>query len=194
MAVDGRIRVSLAASHDDYVSCLLIRSAVYVGEEGRKLGDEIDGNDPAGAHMIAHVDGEPAGTMRIRYFAGFAVLERMAILKPYRRGRFGARGVAWELGEHAFSFCREKGYERFYGSARDGLVDFWRRFAPEGATFEPIPGAGYRNGGMTGHPMEGHAPPLPGAVTELADHVLLNGRESAIDRRTAMRRAGGMRA
>jgi len=173
-----RVEVKVVDSNDELMLSLMIRSAVYVGEDGRLLTEEADGNDFSATHVIARVDGKPAGTVRIRYFGDFAILERMAVLKPYRLKRFGSRGVAWELGEYAFQFCRLKGYTRFYGLAREGLVDFWRRFAPDGATFEPIPGAVVFNGEMRGFPMDGFAPPLPYAVSGMDDHAVLKRRES----------------
>ena len=174
------VEIKVVDSHDEFLWALMIRSAVFVGEDGRTLTDEADGNDFGATHVLARVHGKPAGAIRIRYFGQFAVLERMAVLKPYRAKRFNCRGVAWELGEFAFNFCRLKGYTRFYGQAREGLVGFWKRFAPEGATFEPIPGAYLVTAGLPCYPMEGSAPPLPNAVTGMDDHVLLKSREASL--------------
>lgn len=176
---DGkRVTVKVATCSDDVITCLLIRAAVFVGEDGCLIHEEADGNDFGSTHVIGYVDGQPAGTMRIRYFGGFAVLERMAVLRQYRKHRYGSRGVAWEVGEFAFNFARIKGYTGFYGLARDGLVDFWKRFAPEGAEFSPIPGATLVAKGIVGHPMEGSAPPLSGAVSGMGRHDLLKKREA----------------
>lgn len=175
-----RVEVKVVDSHDEMMLSLMIRSAVYVGEDGRLLMEEVDGNDLNSTHVIARVDGVPAGTLRIRYFGGFAIIERLAVLKPYRLKRFNCRGVAWELGVYAFEFCRLKGYTRFYGLARDGLVDFWRRFAPAGCSFEPIPGVIVPYGEMLAYPMEGTAPLLPHAITDTRDFETLKARESAL--------------
>jgi len=173
-----RVEVKVVDSHDELMLALMIRAAVFVGEDGRLLMEEVDGNDLAATHVIARVDGEPAGAMRIRYFGEFAVLERMAVLKPYRLKRFNCRGVAWEVGEYAFEFCRLKGYTKFYGLAREGLVDFWRRFAPPGATFEPMRGETVQYGHMLTYPMEGKAPPLAHGIRAPRDHAVLKSRES----------------
>jgi len=175
-----RVEVKVVDTHDELMLSLMIRAAVYVGEDGRLLMQEVDGNDLNATHVIARVDGVPAGTMRIRYFGEFAMLERLAVLKPYRLKRFGCRGVAWETGEYAFQFCRLKGYTKFYGLARDGLVDFWKRFAPEGATFEPMPGEVVPYGDLIGIPMEGTAPPLSHGIKGNRDHAALKARESSL--------------
>lgn len=181
----SRVSVRIAQSQEDLLWAMMIRAAVYVGEDGCAITDEADGNDFGATHVIGTVDGRPVGTIRIRYFGGFAVLERMAVLKEFRAKRFGSRGVAWEIGEFAFQFCRLKGYTRFYGHARDGLVDFWRKFAPPGATFEPIEGAEVSYRGMTGYPMSGRAPMLNGAIGDVdsitgAEHMLVRSREASL--------------
>lgn len=187
-----RVTVRVANSSDDVITCLLIRAAVFIGEDGCLLHEEADGNDFGATHVIGYVDGQPAGTMRIRYFGSFAILERMAVLRQYRKHRFGTRGIAWEIGEFAFNFCRVKGYTDFYGLARDGLVEFWKKFAPEGAEFHPIPGATLVSKGIIGHPMEGSAPVLPGAVTSVRQTGLLKKRES--DLPTAILEAANQQA
>jgi len=176
----SRIKVTVVTDHHDMLSAIMIRSAVYVGEYGVPLSIESDGNDFTATHLLAKVDGSPAGTMRIRYFKDIAVLERMAILKDYRMKRYGCRGVAWELGAFAFHFCRVKGYTKFYGTARDGLVGFWQRFAPEGAEFVPIPDAEKSWADIRIHPMEGSAPPLPGSVDGYGRLDLLSCPESEL--------------
>ena len=46
--------------------------------------EEFDGNDYTASHLMLYVDGEPAASMRVRWFATFAKLERAIILKRYR--------------------------------------------------------------------------------------------------------------
>jgi len=177
-SVNKRVEVRVASSSDDVITCMMIRAAVFIGEDGCPLHEEADGNDFGATHIIGFVDGHPAGTMRIRYFGSFAILERMAVLKQYRKHRYGTRGIAWEVGEFAFNFCRVKGYTGFYGLARDGLVEFWKKFAPDGAEFHPIPGATIVSKGIIGHPMEGSAPPLPGAVASVMETAMLKKKEA----------------
>ncbi len=78
------ITVDIARSFDDLIKAIAIRFAVYIGESGWSLSEEWDGNDFAGTHMIAYVDGQPAGSIRIRYFGDFAKCERLAVLPQYR--------------------------------------------------------------------------------------------------------------
>jgi predicted GNAT family N-acyltransferase len=67
---------------------LAIRRAVFVVEQGVSEGQEFDGRDAEAEHLLALLDGEPVGTMRLRLFdhARIAKIERVAVL-PDSRGR-----------------------------------------------------------------------------------------------------------
>ncbi len=84
------VTVEVVRSMDEMTRVIAIRGAVYMGEQRCPFEEEFDGNDFSATHLICHKDGEPVGCMRIRYFAGFAKLERLAV-------RCGSRAVssAW---------------------------------------------------------------------------------------------------
>jgi len=75
------------------------------------------------AHLIGYVGKEPAGCIRIRYFADFAKIERLAVRKEFRTTR-----LSFQLVHAAIELCRMKGYRRLYGHAQKRLVNFWSRF------------------------------------------------------------------
>jgi len=162
-----RVTLHVADNHQDMNFALMVRVAVYVGEIGIPLDVAIDGNDFCATHIIAKVDGKPVGSMRLRFFDGVAIMERLAILKEARLKRYGGRGVAWELGEFAVNFCRLKGYTKFFGVSRDNMVEFWKKFAPKDAEFRLIEGAEVEYAGRISFPMEGDAPELPHAAKGL---------------------------
>ena len=99
-----------------------IRSAVFIGEQKCPYDEEFDGNDFTATHLVGYVDGEPAGCLRIRYFADFAKLERLAV-----RNEFRSAGLARHLVEAGVAFCSAKGYVRMSTYAQKRLVGFWRR-------------------------------------------------------------------
>ena len=105
---------------DEMLKVFAIRSAVYFEEEQCPFGEEFDGNDFAGTHLLASIDGEPAGCLRVRYFAEFAKIERVAVLKRFRN-----RGLGRKLVTAAIALCRAKGYARAYAHARHSLLSFW---------------------------------------------------------------------
>lgn len=176
----NRVTLHVADNHHDMNYAMMVRVAVYVGEIGIPLDAAIDGNDFCATHIIAKVDGKPVGSMRLRFFDGVAIMERLAILKDARLKRYGSRGVAWELGEFAVNFCRLKGYTKFFGVSRDNMVEFWKKFAPKDAEFKLIEGAEVEYAGRISYPMEGDAPELPQAARGLSKIDYLMATEATL--------------
>jgi predicted GNAT family N-acyltransferase len=124
---DGRtgreIAVTVARSFDDLARVISVRSAVYLSEQECPYDEEFDGNDLVATNLIGYVGKEPAGCLRIRYFADFAKLERLAVRREFRNTR-----LSFQLVRAAIELCRVKGYRRMYGHAQKRLVNFWARF------------------------------------------------------------------
>lgn len=116
-------RISIARSFEDMFKVLSIRSATYLAEQFCYFREEFDGNDFCATHFLGHVDGDPAGCVRVRFFAGFAKIERLAVRSEYRNSR-----LAFALARRAVDHCRMKGYRTIYGHSRADLVRFWRIF------------------------------------------------------------------
>ncbi len=115
------LSVALARGFDDLMRICAIRGATYVAEQNCPLGEEFDGNDLMATHLIGYVGDEPAGCLRIRYFADFAKIERLAVRHEYRTTK-----LAFRLARAGAELCRMKGYRRLYGHARKELVRFWQ--------------------------------------------------------------------
>jgi predicted GNAT family N-acyltransferase len=122
-AAAGEIGITLARTFEDLVRVAAVRSAVYIGEQECPYEEEFDGNDLAATHLLGYVGQEPAGCLRIRYFADFAKIERLAI-----RGEFRKTRTAFQLVRAAFRLCQKKGYTKIYGHSQKRLVNFWGRF------------------------------------------------------------------
>jgi len=117
------ISVSIARSLDELMQVVSIRSLVYMGEQICPYDEEFDGNDFNGAtHLIARIGLEPVGVVRLRWFAGFAKLERFAILRDHRGGN-----VARALFQAAYELAARKGYRRVLGYIQARLAPFMRR-------------------------------------------------------------------
>jgi predicted GNAT family N-acyltransferase len=125
------ISVTVARTFEDLMRVASLRSAVYIGEQECPYEEEFDGNDLTATHLIGYVGNEPAGCMRIRYFADFAKIERLAVRKEFRHTR-----LAFQVVRAGIKLCQMKGYRRLYGHSQKRLVNFWSRFG-----FRPIEGA-----------------------------------------------------
>lgn len=115
--------VRVARSWEDMAQVMSIRSATYMAEQFCHYSEEFDGNDFCATHMLGTVADDAAGCIRIRFFADFAKVERLAVRSEYRNSR-----LAFELVRAAIRHCELKGYRRLYGHSRSDLVRFWRIF------------------------------------------------------------------
>jgi predicted GNAT family N-acyltransferase len=128
-AKTNELSVKTVHSVDDLNRVFAIRSAVYMAEQECPYEEEFDGNDFSSTHLLGFVGNEPAGCLRIRSFADFAKIERLAVRKEFRKTR-----LAFELVRSGITLCRKKGYRRLYGHSQKRLASFWGRFG-----FKPIP-------------------------------------------------------
>lgn len=104
------------------MQCYALRAAVYMGEQHCPYWEEFDGNDYTATHLVLYVDGEPAGAMRLRWFASFAKFERAVILKRYR-----SYGLFLPFVEWAKDFARKKGYAKAYLHSQHRLWEIMSR-------------------------------------------------------------------
>lgn len=119
----GQIGITVVHRLDDLFKVLSVRAATYVVEQDCPHAEEFDGNDFTATHLLGYVGNEPAGCLRIRYFAEFAKLERLAVI-----GRFRNSHLAFQLIKAGIAFCGAKGYRKLYGHAEPRVVRLWRRF------------------------------------------------------------------
>jgi predicted GNAT family N-acyltransferase len=121
---DGKaISIRVAASLSDLMQLIAIRAAVYLSEQTCPYDEEFDRNDFCAMHLIGYIGDEPAACIRIRFFADFAKLERLAVRHEFRRTT-----LAFDMVRAGIQLSRLKGYTRIYGHAQDRLVPFWKRF------------------------------------------------------------------
>jgi predicted GNAT family N-acyltransferase len=115
--------VRAVRSMDDMCKVFAVRSATYIAEQLCLYDEEFDGNDFCATHLLGYVGNDPAGCIRIRYFATFAKIERLAVRIEYRNSR-----LAFTLARKAIDHCRTKGFTKIYGHSRIDLLRFWRMF------------------------------------------------------------------
>jgi len=85
------IAISEPRSPTEIEHARAIRRRVFVAEQGIGEALEFDAQDDQARHLLASVDGEPAGTLRVRLLEGgrVAKIERVAVLAAQRRHRVG---------------------------------------------------------------------------------------------------------
>jgi predicted GNAT family N-acyltransferase len=117
---DQDVSITVVRSIEDFMRVVAVRSATFVAEQDCPYEEEFDGNDFSASHLLAYVGKEPVGCLRIRYFAGFAKLERLAVRHEFRSRHIGTR-----LMKAGVEFCRTKGYRRIYGRAQKDLLNYY---------------------------------------------------------------------
>ena len=115
--------VCVARTLNDLMQVITVRALVYMGEQDCPYDEEYDGNDFAGAtHLLLRFKGQPIGVLRVRWFADFAKLERVGVVKVHR-----GRRASLALIRSAVHLAERKGYRRILGHAEPRLVPFWSR-------------------------------------------------------------------
>ena len=114
------LNLKVVSSPDELLQAYAVRALVYIGEQACPWREEFDGNDYAATQVLGTLAGEPVATARVRWFAGFAKLERLAIRAEYR-----GLGHGHELLRFLLGLCAEKGFSRVYLHAQARLERFY---------------------------------------------------------------------
>ncbi len=95
----GEFNYKLVSSDRELKSAFEVRRQVFVEEQGISEDLELDEYDSEALHMVVKDKGRVIGTARVRFLATEqAKLERMAVLRPFRRRGIG-RGIISFLNE-----------------------------------------------------------------------------------------------
>ena len=121
--MSAAIAVEVVRRLDQLPQIYALRGIVYMGEQDCPYEEEFDGNDFCATHFVAYIDGEPAGTLRVRWFSDYAKFERVAVLT-----RFRATECAKLMMEYSFEVIRRKGYVQACGYAQKRLVHYWSKY------------------------------------------------------------------
>lgn len=120
--VPVELEVRVARTLVDFQKVACIRATVFMGEQACPFDEEFDGNDLCGTHLVAYWRGEPAATVRLRWFADFFKVERVCILE-----RFRGCAILPGLMAHAFELASRKGYQKGIGHIQARLQRMWLR-------------------------------------------------------------------
>jgi len=117
-----RISYMLVASEGELEKAFEVRRRVFVSEQSIDEALEWDGHDGEALHMVAK-DGEMVvGTARVLFLPDKqAKIERMAVLKPFRRRGIG-RGIISFLSEE----LKNRAIEQAVLHAQHTAVGFYR--------------------------------------------------------------------
>lgn len=118
----NELSVGIVRDLADYMKVVAIRASVFLAEQDCPYEEEFDNNDLSALHLIAYLRGEPVATLRVRWFAGFAKIERVCVMKHVRGG-----AVVKLLIETAVDLISRKGYQLAIGYIQKRLTPFWKQ-------------------------------------------------------------------
>lgn len=109
-----------------------IRREVFIREQGVPEEIEMDGLDKDAVHVLAAVDGIPAGCGRLLYEDGEARIGRVAVRKEMRR-----RGIGDGICRLLMTIAGDSGASRVIINAQLTAVEFYEKlgFKKEGEVF-----------------------------------------------------------
>lgn len=122
--------IALSVGPVDWASaqdrCLAIRRQVFIEEQGIDAQIEIDGQDPAGFHVLATLDGRDVGTGRL---LRSGKIGRVAVLASHRGG-----GIGIALMQALLATAQSQGLREVMLSAQASAVGFYLAlgFQPQG--------------------------------------------------------------
>lgn len=166
--MNDRMELKIVSTDEEYAQAMAVRRSVFVDEHKIPPYLEYDGNDHSSTHILALDRGNPAGTMRIRYFNGFVKFERMCVLPAYRK-----TDLSEQIMRKGMTFAAEKGYDKVYGVCKKELLSRWQRDG-----FQAIPNvAPVEQNGMTLIPVFCRLPSVEKQITMQTAPEILNARE-----------------
>lgn len=116
------LSVEIVRDLADFMKVVAIRSSVFLAEQDCPYEEEFDNNDLSSLHLIAYLRGQPVATLRVRWFANFAKIERVCVMKHVRGG-----AVVKLMIETAVDIISRKGYTVAIGYIQKRLAPFWKQ-------------------------------------------------------------------
>ena len=111
-----------------------IRIQVFQVEQGVDPALEFDGLDETAEHILAYLDNQPVGTLRIRYLdKQLAKIERLAVLSTAR-----GQGIGRKLTEKAIDVLEQKEISKVMIHAQEYVKGLYEKlgFEQVGGIFE----------------------------------------------------------
>jgi len=129
-----KLNCKFAESDNELKGAFKVRKKVFVEEQGISEDLELDGRDSVALHMVVQYDERIIGTARVLFPSpGVAKIERMAILKTFRRKGAGTKIISFLNGE-----LNTKNIDKVIVHAQCSAVPFYKAcgFIESGVPFD----------------------------------------------------------
>jgi hypothetical protein len=119
---DNTIRIVIVTNSEQLLHAYAVRSICFMEETGLAARRAFDGNDFQATHIVIYADNEPVGASRIRWFNGFAKIERTGFRQAYRNVR-----ILKQTADFIFEHVARKGYSKVVTLAKPKYAAIWVR-------------------------------------------------------------------
>jgi predicted GNAT family N-acyltransferase len=130
--MSGEIRFSIAETADEKLKVFVVRGIVFCGEQQVPYSIEWDEHESSSLYVLGQVGDEPIAAGRIRFFEGYAKLERIAVRAEYR-----GQGYGHGMTDFMIQTAKEKGFLECRMHAQVYLKEFYAEhgFEAQGDVF-----------------------------------------------------------
>jgi ElaA protein len=105
------------------VHCFAIRRSVFIEEQDVPEEIEIDGEDSECVHFLGVLDGIHIATLRVKTQGPKIKIQRVAVLKEYRKVKGIGRGIM----EEVLDWARNTGHEVAVLGAQVPVIGFYEK-------------------------------------------------------------------
>jgi len=127
------ITTKIAETKEEIRLAQKIREEVFIKGQNIPRKIELDEYDKEAMHFILYCNNKAAACGRLRFVAGKAKLERVAVLEEFRGKHFGQL-----ITKEMIKVAKEKDYKEIYMNAQYYLLDYYKKlgFKEVGNPFE----------------------------------------------------------
>ncbi|MFA6340935.1 MAG: GNAT family N-acetyltransferase [Candidatus Paceibacterota bacterium] len=127
------IQIKIAQNKKEINDAREIRHQVFQVEQGIDSKLDFDGKDDKSEHVIAYSENKAVGAARIRYISNkTAKLERLAVLKSYRKN-----GIGRKIVNYVTEYIKKRGIENMTLDSQEHARKFYEEigFKQKGKVF-----------------------------------------------------------
>ena len=119
---EDQLSINVVMSHREFDQIRAVRAICFMEEHELGFGEANDANDFQASHVLLKCDDEPIGCSRMRWFHGFAQVDRTAVRPAYRTDIAVKKIVDFVIGHAA-----KKGFPKVVTHAAPLYARLWTR-------------------------------------------------------------------
>lgn len=116
------MEVKIATDINDINICYKLREIVFIQEQNVPADRDKDEDDKIAIHFLLFEKGIPIGTGRVIEKGYTAKVERLCILKEYRK-----KGAGQFLMKEILNYCKKQNFQKIVLGAQEHALNFYKK-------------------------------------------------------------------